>query len=70
MIDCCGFEVQKVMEYGRLTTGGGVVSGHHEEMKPEGLPLKTGYISLQSEGHPIQFRNIELMDWGQSKVPE
>ena len=55
---------QKVMEYGGLTTGGGVVSGHREEMKPEGLPLKTGYISLQSEGHPIQFRNIELIDMG------
>ena len=63
---------QKVMEYGGLTTGGGVVSGHRKEMKPEGQPLKSGYISLQSEGHPIQFRNIELMDMhgGQCKVPE
>jgi len=61
---------QKVMEYGGLTTGGGVVSGHREEMKPEGRPLKSGYISLQSEGHPIQFRNIELMDWGRGKVRE
>ena len=43
-----------------LTTGGGVVSGHEPAMKPEGEPLRSGYISLQSEGHPIQFRNIRL----------
>lgn len=27
----------------------------------EGKPLKEGYISLQSESHPIEFRNIELL---------
>ncbi|XOV82756.1 MAG: DUF1080 domain-containing protein [bacterium] len=52
----------EVLSYGGLTTGGGVVSGHKPEMKPEGAALKSGYISLQSEGHPIQFRNIELLD--------
>ena len=53
---------RKVIEYGGLTTGGGVVSGHRPDMKPEGAPLKSGYISLQSESHPIQFRNIELLN--------
>ena len=53
---------QVVMAYGGLTTGGGVVSGHREALKPEGQPLRAGYIALQSEGHPIQFRNIELKD--------
>ena len=52
---------EKVIEYGGLTTGGGVVDGYLPEMKPEGKPLKSGYISLQSESHPIQFRNIELL---------
>ncbi len=52
----------EVMSYGGLTTGGGVVSGHRPEMKPEGAALKSGFISLQSEGHPIQFRHIELLD--------
>ncbi len=28
----------------------------------EGMPLKAGYISLQSESHPIEFRNIELLE--------
>ena len=51
---------EEVMRYGGLTTGGGVVSGHDPAMKPEGEPLRSGYISLQSEGHPIQFRNIRL----------
>lgn len=28
----------------------------------EGQPVKEGYISLQSESHPIEFRNIELLE--------
>lgn len=27
-----------------------------------GQPLKSGYISLQSESHPVEFKNIELLD--------
>ncbi len=34
-----------------------------EYWKPlQGTPLKKGYIALQAEGHPIHFKNIELMD--------
>ena len=25
-----------------------------------GIPLTEGYISLQSEGHPVSFRNIKI----------
>ncbi len=53
---------EAVIEYGNTTFGGGVVSGHRPEMKPEGEPLSEGYISLQSEGHPIQFRRVELLN--------
>jgi hypothetical protein len=28
----------------------------------DGTPLKEGYISLQSESHPIDFRKVELLD--------
>lgn len=28
----------------------------------DGAPLKEGYISLQSESHPIDFRKVELLD--------
>lgn len=27
---------------------------------PDGTPLDRGYIALQSEGHPIEFRRVEL----------
>lgn len=53
---------EQVMEYGGTTIGGGVVSGHRPEAKPDGAPLSEGYISLQSEGHPIQFRRVELLN--------
>ncbi len=53
---------EPVIEYGNTTYGGGVVSGHRPELKPEGEPLGAGYIALQSEGHPIQFRHIELLN--------
>ncbi|HUF74116.1 MAG TPA: DUF1080 domain-containing protein [Gammaproteobacteria bacterium] len=51
-----------VIEYANVTTGGGAVSGHRPEMQREGEPLGEGYISLQSESHPIQFRRVELLD--------
>ena len=53
---------QAVIEYGNTIYGGGVVSGHRPEMKPDGQPLGEGYISLQSEGYPIQFRRVELLN--------
>lgn len=53
---------EAVIEYGNMTFGGGVVTGHRPEMKPEGEPLGEGYIALQSEGHPIQFRRVELLN--------
>lgn len=51
-----------VIEYGGIVYGGGVVSGHRPEMKPDGEPLDSGHIALQSEGHPIQFRRVELLN--------
>ena len=53
---------EPVIEYEHAVTGGGVVSGHDPAMKPEGKPLSEGYISLQSEGHPIQFRRVEILE--------
>lgn len=53
---------EAVIEYTDFTYGGGVVSGHRPEEKPDGEPLGHGYISLQSESHPIQFRNIRLLN--------
>jgi 3-keto-disaccharide hydrolase len=52
----------RVIEYGGTTYGGVVVSGYRPEMKPDGEALTAGYIALQSEGHPIQFRRVELLN--------
>ena len=30
-------------------------------IKGDALSLKAGYISLQSESHPVEFRKVELM---------
>lgn len=53
---------EPVIEYGGTTYGGGAVSGHRPGMKPDSEPLAAGYIALQSEGHPIQFRRVELLN--------
>jgi hypothetical protein len=53
---------EPVIEYGGVVYGGGVVSGHRIEMKPDGEPLIQGYIALQSEGHPVQVRRVELLN--------
>ncbi|MEN8124302.1 MAG: DUF1080 domain-containing protein [Bacteroidota bacterium] len=40
-----------------------IIGGEYNSLKnKEGKSLKSGYISLQSESHPIEFRNIELME--------
>jgi hypothetical protein len=51
-----------VIEYGSITYGGGNVNGHDPAQKPDGAPLARGYIALQSESHPIQFRRVELLE--------
>jgi hypothetical protein len=61
---------EQVMEYGGTTFGGGVVSGHRPEEKPDGSVLSEGYISLQSEGHPIEFRRVELLNLKGCMSPE
>jgi hypothetical protein len=49
---------QTVLTYARPTIGGGVVSGFDPAAKRDGAPLTGGYIALQSESHPIQFRRV------------
>jgi ABC-type molybdate transport system substrate-binding protein len=53
-----------VIEYGNVTYGGGNVNGFQPGAKPDGQPLAAGFIALQSESHPIQFRRVEIMDLG------
>ena len=51
-----------VLQYSDPTVGGNVVSGHLKEQKQDGMRLKTGFIALQSEGQPIDFRNIRIRE--------
>lgn len=51
-----------VLRYTDLSIGGGTVNGYDPAAKPDGAPLAGGYIALQSESHPIDFRVVELLD--------
>ena len=49
---------QEVISYSKPIIGGQFST----DPDREGEILKSGYISLQSESHPIEFRNIELLE--------
>ena len=53
---------EKVLEYQKPQIGGGVVSGFDPAFKQDGKLLTEGYISLQSESHPIEFRRVEILN--------
>ncbi|WP_149273535.1 3-keto-disaccharide hydrolase [Pareuzebyella sediminis] len=55
-------EDKVVMEYRNPTIGGGNVGGYQEAVYEEGKPVKEGYISIQAETHPIDFKSIELLN--------
>lgn len=49
-----------VLTYKRPVMGGEAVDGFDEAVKVDGRPLRSGYIALQSESHPVQFRQVLL----------
>lgn len=51
-----------VLEYTKPQIGGGVVNNFDQEIKLDGTPLTEGYIALQSESHPVEFRKVELLE--------
>jgi enterochelin esterase family protein len=53
---------QKVLEYSMPQYGGGVVDNYDATTKIDGKLIEGGYISLQSESHPIDFRKVELLN--------
>ncbi len=55
-------EGEVVLAFKKPTIGGGNVSGYIESAYEEGKPLKEGYISIQAESHPIDFKSIELLN--------
>ena len=51
-----------VLVYTKPRMARGVVTGHDPAHLVEGQPLTSGYIALQAEGHPIDFKNIRLLN--------
>lgn len=51
-----------VLVYEKPQIGGGAVNHYDPLIKKDGQLLNSGYISLQSESHPIEFRKIEIIN--------
>ncbi len=55
-------EGKVVIEYTKPQIGGGQASPTDPAVKVDGTPLTGGYISIQAETAPIDFRKIELVN--------
>lgn len=55
-------EGDTVLTYSKPHIGGAVVNNFDPRIKVDGAALKEGFIALQSEGQPVEFRNIYLKD--------
>ena len=53
---------QTVLEYTKPQIGGGSVSPVDPAIKVDGTPMTGGYISIQAETAPADFRKIELVN--------
>jgi 3-keto-disaccharide hydrolase len=53
---------QTVLEYEKPMIGGGVANGFDPAIKKDGTILEDGYIALQAESQPVEFRNVRLLN--------
>ena len=53
---------KQVLQYELSQYGGAQVDGYNTTTKPDGTLIDSGYISLQSESHPIDFRKVEILN--------
>jgi len=53
---------ETVLEYEKPQVGNGKVSNYDPVVKKDGMLLREGYIALQSESHPVEFRKVELFN--------
>ncbi|MEO8413101.1 MAG: DUF1080 domain-containing protein [Ginsengibacter sp.] len=51
-----------VLVYQKPQIGGDAVNNYDPAVKIDGQLLSSGFISLQSESHPVEFRKIEIID--------
>jgi hypothetical protein len=57
-----------VMEYTKPRIGGGNASPTDPSVKVDGTPLTAGYIAIQSETAPTEFRKIEIVNLDHCKA--
>jgi hypothetical protein len=57
-------EGQPVLEYSKPQIGGGGADPADPAIKVDGTPLTAGYIAIQAETAPTDFRKIELLNLG------
>lgn len=60
-------EGDTVLQYSKPQIGGSVVNNYAVNEKQDGKILDRGFIALQSEGQPVEFRNIYLKDLSKQK---
>jgi len=53
---------QTVLQYETPSIGGGVANGFDPAIKKDGTVLDRGYIGLQAESQPVEFRNVRLLN--------
>jgi len=53
---------ETVLEYDTPQIGGGAVSNFDPKVKVDGTPLTEGYITIQGESAPTEFRKIEILN--------
>ena len=51
-----------VIQYNNAIIGGGIVNNYDPSVKEDGKALTGGYIALQSESHPVQFRKVQIKE--------
>jgi len=55
-------EGKEVLSYTLPQIGGGSVSGHDPSLMVEGKLLSEGFIAIQGESHPTEFRKIQVLN--------
>ena len=53
---------QQVLQFEMPQYGGGNVDNYNTTTKIDGQLIDRGYISLQSESHPVDFRKVEILN--------
>ncbi len=61
---------QTVLQYEKPMIGGGVANGFDPTIMKDGTILEDGYIGLQAESQPVEFRNIRLLNLTGCMKPE